>query len=119
MVSDKRKTKAQLITELEEMHQHNAELEAMKRAMQRIQEEIWGMKNAEDFQYVLTAVGECLDILGISHRNCGINVVGTDPPTVLSRSTAPGGRWVFLDPLEYEDDRVQKVIQFLQAGNPT
>jgi len=117
-MKDETKTQKQLIAELEEMRRRNAESEAKKVAMQRIQEEIWKMESAEDFRCVLTCVGECLGILGISYRNCGINVVGTDPPTVLSRSTAPEGGWIPFDPLEFEDGKAQKVIQFWQSGEP-
>ncbi|MFC1525894.1 ATP-binding protein [Candidatus Latescibacterota bacterium] len=88
-MKDERKTKKQLIEELEEQRRRAAEsVEAeaaqthqatLQQALRRIQEETLQMREADDIDEVLAVTRECMGKLGIPFHACGINVITQAP----------------------------------------
>ena len=88
-----------------------------RQVFQQLREQVLMMHGEADLDGVLTALEEGLHVLGIDHQNCGINLldVSTDPPTMRSRSTKPGGGW-----MESNTPRaVTAVHKMWQRGQPT
>ncbi|MDP6016717.1 MAG: PAS domain S-box protein, partial [Candidatus Latescibacteria bacterium] len=70
--------------------------ERRRQVFQQLREQVLLMHGEADLDGVLKALEEGLHELGIDYQNCGINLLdtSTDPPTMRSRSTAPGGGWM-------------------------
>jgi len=63
-------------------------------ALQRVREEMWKMKRAEDIDKVLTIIKDSLVSLEISFNDCAINTVDTTtiPPSVSTRGIDPDAK---------------------------
>ena len=128
MENDK-KTKKQLFTELEELSQCNAELEAKNadhrrdvtliNILRRVYEAIWKMKDKEDIQHVIDNVFRGLNALTISYHDFCINAVDTssDPPAVFVGGYAPE-REIYFYPQE-DQQEVSTVLRLWEAGELT
>lgn len=66
---------------------------------QRLRERVLMMQGEADIEPVLEVIDQMLHDLGIQHDICGINLLdmSTDPPSMRSRSTKPGGGWIESD----------------------
>lgn len=91
--------------------------ERRRRVFQLLREQVLTMHGEFDLDDVLKALGEGLHELGIDYENCGINLLemSTDPPTMRSRSTRPGGRWMVSD----TPRAVSTVHEMWQCTEPT
>lgn len=88
-MKDERKTKRQLIEELEEQRRRAADSveaavaqkhqAALQQALRRIQEETLQMREADDIDEVLAVTKECMEQLGIPFQGCSINTIAESP----------------------------------------
>lgn len=87
-MKDADRTRAQLIEELRELRQQNAERETAirreKRRLARVRGSVWKMETSADVQQVLNAIRDNLQELGITFEDIGVNLIDarTDPPAI-------------------------------------
>jgi hypothetical protein len=88
VVIEDNKTRNQLLEEIKALRRRVAELESaetgrcaqdageeVEHVLQRVRQEVWKMKRADDIETMLEAVGEGLRTLEVPFLFCGINVV--------------------------------------------
>ena len=127
-MKDERKTKKQLIEELEDAYRRVAELEArdaeqmvdiaLPGTLRQIYEAIWKMENADGFKLVFDKVSHGLGALGISFNAMGLNVIdaSSEPPSALTGSYVADGSFRFF---RMDDAEVETVMRMWRAGEPT
>lgn len=91
--------------------------EMRRQVFQQLREQIFMMTGEADLDGVLTVLESGLAALGISYQNCGINLLdqSTDPPSMRSRSSKPGGGWIQSDTAR----AVGAVHKMWKRGEPT
>ena len=88
-----------------------------RQVFQQLREQVLMMQGEADLEGVLTVLEDGLHAFGIHYQNCGINLLdlSTDPPSMRSRSSKPGGGWI-----ESNTARaVRAVHEMWQRGEPT
>lgn len=91
--------------------------ELRRQVFQQLREQVLTMTGEADLDGVLTELESGLVALGINYQNCGINLLDltTEPVSMRSRSSKPGGGWI-----ESDTPRADAAVhQMWQRGEPT
>ncbi|MCC7261589.1 MAG: PAS domain S-box protein [Candidatus Latescibacteria bacterium] len=139
-MDDRKKTKAQLIEELNQLRRQTAAWadtetppvtgEVRPRAAEARQSRLWQvedqlreavgrMGHSDDFSQVLEVLKRGLDELEIPFQDCGVNLIDlqADPPTVTINSLGKDGHWYDGKPLSQSNATLLQIWQ-ARAGMP-
>jgi hypothetical protein len=128
-MKDERKTKAQLIRELNELRRQVDDEKPMegesrssrrqkirREVHHRLHDAIAQMQSSDDIQHILSVLKDGLHELEIPFQDCGINLIGPqrDPAVVSLNSLGKEGGWIPPTQAWGQD----LVLQFWKAGVP-
>ena len=98
-MNDSDRTREPLVEELAALRRQVVALKAdehRRRVISRVRDQIWEMRCGEDTERLLEAVGSCLQELGVSFDQCGVNLLdrNSDPPLVTFHNIARNGQTI-------------------------
>ena len=114
-MNDADKTREQLEEELAALRQRVEALRVedhRRRGISRVRDQIWKMRRGQDMEQLLEAVGSCLQELGVSFDQCGVNLLDRDavPPSVTFYNIARSGQTT----MEGSEKAVQVILEIMQ-----